>query len=310
MNIDIIGGQQGSSAAAAAGGGFMAGGIPGAVIGGGLSLLGGMFSNSANAREAEKNRKFQYDVMRTGHQVEMRDLAEAGLNPILTATGGPGAKASGGAQAQMSDPVTPAISSALSVARQKTELNLIDAQTQKALAEKNQTVALTPGAAGLQAAQTGLAQMQTNAAEAGIRLTGAQADRVASEIRELDQRVRESSAREGLLNTEKAHKDRLLDVLKEELPGLLHAAGISSSDWGNAARWNKFFSDNIDLWLDKVGKLKPGLTIENKGAGAYKLEPGPSTLPQHQPAPNPSSAKGIYSGGPKPSSKALQRGRR
>lgn len=47
-------------------------------------------------QSAEINNKYQKEFAQNAHQWEMQDLKKAGLNPILTATGGNGASASGG----------------------------------------------------------------------------------------------------------------------------------------------------------------------------------------------------------------------
>jgi len=104
----------------------------GALVGGGLSLLGGLLGNSAKSKEAAKNRQFQLMMAKNAHQFEVEDLRKAGLNPILSGTGGPGAKASGGAQADQSDVITPAVNSALSAMRNQAELKLINEQAYKA----------------------------------------------------------------------------------------------------------------------------------------------------------------------------------
>lgn len=137
--------------------------LGGAAITGGLSYLGGRDTNRANAKEAQKDRNFQSQqslqhmrfqdeqatrqlgfqkmMSDTSHQREISDLKKAGLNPILSlgkgAQSGAGASGSGasgsGSRAQMKDPITPAISSAMAGARFEKEMDLLDAQIRKTI---------------------------------------------------------------------------------------------------------------------------------------------------------------------------------
>ena len=75
----------------------------GSVLGPVGSLVGGIFTNSANQKMASDNRDWQREVSSTAHQREVADLKAAGLNPILSA-GGAGAATGAGAQATMINP--------------------------------------------------------------------------------------------------------------------------------------------------------------------------------------------------------------
>lgn len=66
-------------------------------------VVGGVFTNSANASQASDNRAWQERMSGTAHQREVADLKAAGLNPILSA-GGAGAATGSGAQATMINP--------------------------------------------------------------------------------------------------------------------------------------------------------------------------------------------------------------
>lgn len=80
----------------------------GAAIAAAAQIGGSLLSNSAqrdannkNAGLSERQMQFQYDMSNTAHQREVRDLQLAGLNPILSATGGNGASTPSGASANM-----------------------------------------------------------------------------------------------------------------------------------------------------------------------------------------------------------------
>ncbi len=96
-----------------------------ALIAAGAMLYGAHRANQASARQASQQMDFQERMSTSAHQREVGDLRAAGLNPILSATGGRGASSPAGAQAPQRNIAEQATSSALAVKRQKVELGLL-----------------------------------------------------------------------------------------------------------------------------------------------------------------------------------------
>lgn len=100
-----------------------------AAIAGAASLGGTLLTNTANAKQAKAQMAFQERMSSTAHQREVADLRKAGLNPILSATGGAGSATPGGAMARMESPGE-AVSSALAAKLQQSQIDNIKADTE------------------------------------------------------------------------------------------------------------------------------------------------------------------------------------
>lgn len=103
----------------------------GALIGGGLGLLGGMMANESREDESASNRAFQERMSNTSYQRAMEDMRKAGLNPMLAYSQG-GASVPAGSMAQFENPMASAAQAFSAVASGQSGLVSSGASAQQA----------------------------------------------------------------------------------------------------------------------------------------------------------------------------------
>lgn len=103
-----------------------------------LGFIGGERANEAREDAANAQMAFQQHMSDTAHRREVEDLKAAGLNPMLSLKYG-GASTPPGAMPSVEDSITPAINTAMSGAKLRADVKLIEAQTEKTREEAEES---------------------------------------------------------------------------------------------------------------------------------------------------------------------------
>lgn len=243
------------------------------LLGGSMSRSGASSANSQNRKMAMMQMAFQKDMATRAHQYEVKDLRKAGLNPILSGTGGAGSATPSGSTAKMENVGAAGVSSALDALTTISQALLTKQQADKTKAETENTQARTTTEAenpALVRGQSALVREQASTAKATQANIAAD-----TKIKEIGQHVSMSEINKNNELTRLFQKQGFNQDIQSKLLGLnveqaaetlksLRLQGeLDDSAYGEALRY-------IDRGLDTAGRI---LDLTGKGRGGSGRSP-------------------------------------
>jgi hypothetical protein len=179
-----------------------ASGAGASILSGAASLAGGVMANASSVQSAREQMAFQERMRATQYQTAVKDLQQAGLNPMLAYSQG-GAGVPSGAMANIKDAIGPAVSSAVQAYQANAAIKNTEADTEN----KNESTNLIKS-------NVASTNMDTELKEANSILANAQTAKVRAEMEESLGRKDLNSTQRQKLQQEIDNIDTYLDAVR------------------------------------------------------------------------------------------------
>lgn len=203
------------------------------------------YANQLNQTSADKQMAWQEGMANTAHQREVADLRAAGLNPILSGTGGMGNATPSGASASVGTPSGPKANAQMAPVTQLGGIVSSAFQAMTAMANATNTAAQTRYLETAQTektkADTELSKSATTVNETRSRLNQDQSLKIAAEIKNIVE-VRNNIAKTGALtDAQTAQVKQSASNLRQVFRELKVKGDISEQD---QAYWNNLLDQS------------------------------------------------------------------
>jgi len=252
-----------------------------ALIGGISSAMGAKSQNEANSGMASDQMAFQERMSSTAHQREVKDLREAGLNPILSATGGPGASTPAGATAENKNVLGEGVNSAMSTMRTMADAFKAQAEANYvANAKTAQTEAATTESYASAHQKTSSARQAETSADLNlshINLNDNQTKNLQQQLKNLQETEKLTRAQSSLTYQQAAQARATINNLHEQFKDLKMKGDISASEYGRLMEISKRATDNLgnipglrDIVDQVLGDKTSTTETHKEGNSSYK----------------------------------------